>query len=96
MDWKDLQSSTRALTDFAAQKINIVSDLATLHLRLKTMEFRLRSLYEELGKTTYEHFTADEGDVNDLTKYIEKIAIVRREITALRKTIRKMQETQQK
>ena len=50
MDWKELQESTKAITGLAAQKINEMSDLASLHLKLKTSEYRLRLLHEELGK----------------------------------------------
>lgn len=92
MDWKELQDSTKALTEMAAQKINAATDLATLHLRLKTAEYRRRSLYEEFGKTAYLHFTTDDNGTEAITKYVEAITLMNREISNLKKAIQKMQE----
>ena len=94
MDWKELQDNTRALTDFAAQKINEVSDMASMHLKLKTMEYRLRGLYEELGKCSYDHFTKDDSGVESITRYVEAITILRHRIQAQKKAIKKAQEGQ--
>ena len=94
MDWKELQEGTRALTDYAAQKINQVSDMASMHLKLKTMEYRLRELYEELGRASYQHFTEDDSGVGTITKYVEAITLLRRQIVAQKKAIKKAQELQ--
>jgi hypothetical protein len=74
MDWKELQESTKAITGIAAQKINEMSDLASLHLKLKTSEYRLRVLYEELGKVSFRHFTTDADQVEKITKF--KIIVI--------------------
>ncbi len=94
MDWKEFQEGTRALSDYAAQKINTVSDLAALHLRLKTLEYRLKSLYEEFGKTAYADFTSESEDSDGLqaiTKYVEAITLIRTQITNVKKKIRSVQ-----
>ncbi|MBE6633960.1 MAG: hypothetical protein E7620_06430 [Ruminococcaceae bacterium] len=94
MDWKEFQESTRALTDYAAQKINQVSDMASMHLKLKAMELRLRELYQELGMASYEHFTKDDSGAEVISKYVEAIALLRRQIAMQKKAIKKAQELQ--
>ena len=92
MDWKELQESTMAITGMAAQKLNEISDIASLHFQLKKLEFRLRSLYEEFGKTAYRHFTTDDNGTEAITKYVEAIALTKRDIIALRKVIKQKQQ----
>ncbi len=89
MDWKELQENTKALTGIAAQKLNEASDYATLLLKLKTAEYRRKSLYEEFGKTAYRYFTTDEESTEGLKKYIKAISIADREVLALKKQIEK-------
>lgn len=96
MDWKELQESTKAITELAAQKLNEMSDLASLHLKVKTSEHRLRILYEELGKISYKHFTTDEDEIEKIRKFVEAIAIEQKSISDLRDTIQLMQENQSK
>ena len=76
MDWKEIQEGTKALAGIAAQKINEASDLASLHLKLKTAEYRLRVLYEELGKLTFAQVRGEaaegaEARVAELVEMIE-------------------------
>ena len=94
MDWKELQESTKAIKEIAAQKINEMSDLASLHLKLKTSEYRLRVLYEELGKVAFCHFTTDESRVEQIKKFVEAIAVEQQTVTDLRATIKQAQEGQ--
>ena len=96
MDWKELQENTKAITDVAAQKISEMSDLASLHLKLKTAEYRLRVLYEELGKTSYKHFTTEVSRVEQIKKFVEAIALEKKNITDLKNAIAKKQEPQSK
>jgi hypothetical protein len=92
MDWKEIQEGTKALTDIAAQKINEMSDLASLHLKLKTAEYRLRVLYEELGKTAFEHFTTENSRVDRIKKFVEAITVEQKSVSELKLAIRRMQE----
>ena len=92
MDWKELQESTKAIKGLAAQKINEMSDLASLHLKLKTSEYRLRVLYEELGKVSYRHFTTDDSRVEQIKKFVEAITVEQQTVTELRAIIRQSQE----
>ena len=87
MDWKEIQESTRALTGIAAQKLNEASDYAALHLKLKTAEYRRKSLYEKFGATAYRYFTTDEENPEELKKYIKAIALAEREVLSLKKQI---------
>ena len=96
MDWKELQESTKAIKGLAAQKINEMSDLASLHLKLKTSEYRLRVLYEELGKVAYRHFTTEDSRVEQIKKFVEAITVEQQTVTELRQTIRDSQQTQSK
>ena len=96
MDWKELGESTKAITGIAAQKINEMSDLASLHIKLKTAEYRLRVLYEELGKTSYKHFTSDDSRVEQIKKFVEAITIEQKSIADLRDAIRRSQQPQAK
>ncbi len=96
MDWKELQESTKAISGIAAQKINEMSDLASLHLKLKTSEYRLRVLYEELGKVSYRHFTTDDNRIEQIKKFVEAITVEQQTIAELRGAIRRSQETQPK
>ena len=92
MDWKELQESTKILTGIAAQKINEMSDLASLHLKLKTAEYRLRVLYEELGKTAFEHFTSENSRVERIKKFVEAISVEQKSIADLKQAIQMLQE----
>ena len=96
MDWKELQESTKAIKEIASQKINEMSDLASLHFKLKTSEYRLRVLYEELGKVAFCHFTTDDSRVEQIKKFVEAIAVEQQTVTELRQAIRKSQEEQPK
>ncbi len=92
MDWKEIQETTKALTGIAAQKINTASDLAALHLRLKTMEYRRRTICEEFGREAYLHFTSDSNAGPEIiSKYVEAIALTDREIANLKAAIASMQ-----
>lgn len=96
MDWKELQESTKAITGIAAQKINEMSDLASLHLKLKTSEYRLRVLYEELGKVSFRHFTTDDSRIEQIRKFVEAITVEQKTAAELRAAIRNSQGTQSK
>ena len=96
MDWKELQESTKAITGIAAQKINEMSDLASLHLKLKTSEYRLRLLHEELGKTAFEHFTTENSRVERIKKFVEAITVEQKTIADLKAAIRSVQEKPEK
>ena len=96
MDWKELQESTKAIKEIASQKINEMSDLASLHFKLKTSEYRLRVLYEELGKVAFCHFTTDESRVEQIKKFVEAIAVEQQTVTDLRAMIKQAQEGQTK
>ncbi len=93
MDWKEFTEYTKTLTDMAAQKLGEVTDLATLHVRCKTAERRLDQLYEDFGRVSYRHFTMDDSLTADITKYVEGITLLRREIAALKKEIRQRRST---
>ncbi len=96
MDWKELQENTKAITEIAAQKFNEMSDLASLHLKLKTSEYRLRVLYEELGKVSFRHFTTDDSRIEQIKKFVEAIAVEQKTASDIRSAIRQTQETQSK
>ena len=96
MDWKELQESTKAITGIAAQKINEMSDLASLHLKLKTSEYRLRVLYEELGKVSFQHVTTDDSRIEQIKKFVEAITVEQKTASDLRRAIRRAQEAQSK
>ena len=96
MDWKEIQQTTKALTGIAAQKINAASDLAALHLRLKTTEHRRRTLCEEFGREAYLHFTSESNKGPDvISRYVEAIALTDREIANLKAAIAGMQAKKQ-
>ena len=96
MDWKELQENTKAITEIATQKFNEVSDLASLHLKLKTSEYRLRLLYEELGKTAYLHFTTEESRAERIKKFVEAITVEKKTVFDLKNAIRQKQTPQGK
>lgn len=96
MDWKELQENTKVITEYASQKISEMSDLASLHLKLKTCEYRLRLLYEELGKTAYLHFTTEESRVERIKKFVEAITVEQKNVADLKKIIRQKQQAQPK
>lgn len=90
MDWKELQENAKALGGIAAQKLNEATDTAALHLKLKTAEYRLQTLYASFGKAAFEHFTTDDGEGTEvITRYVEAIALQKREISQLQKEIRR-------
>ncbi len=92
MDWKEFTEYTKTLTDMAAQKLGEMTDLAALHLNLKTAQSRLDSLYEEFGKVSYRHFTTEDRLTEELTEYVKQITLVRREIADLKRIIRAKKE----
>ena len=89
MDWKELQ-------EMATQKWSEMSDLASLHLKLKTSEYRLRVLYEELGKVSFHHFTTEDSRVEQIQKFVEAITVEQKTISDLRQLINRSQEPQSK
>lgn len=89
MDWKELQ-------EIAAHKFNEMSDLASLHLKLKTSEYRLRVLYEELGKVSFHHFTTEDDRIEQIKKFVEAITVEQKTVADLRQLIRQSQEPQTK
>lgn len=93
MDWKELQENAKVLGGLAAQKLNEATDTAALHLKLKTAEYRLQTLYASFGKAAFEHFTEDDGaGAEVITKYVEAIALQKREVARLKEVIRQRRE----
>ncbi len=90
MDWKELQENAKALGGIAAQKLNEATDTAALHLKLKTAEYRLQTLYAAFGKAAFEHFTTDDGAGTEvITRHVELIALQKREIAQIQAEIRR-------
>lgn len=92
MDWKEFTDYTKTLTDMAAQKLGEMTDLAALHLNLKTAQSRLNGLYEEFGRVSYRHFTTEDSLTDEITEFVKQIALVRREIAELKRAIQAKKE----
>ena len=75
MDWKEIQETTKALTGIAAQKINTASDLAALHLRLKTMEYRRRTICEEIISKYVEAIALTDREIANLKAAIASMQV---------------------
>ena len=92
MDWKEFTDYTKTLTDLAAHKLGEMTDLAALHLNLKTAQSRLTGLYEEFGRVAYRHFTAEDSLTPEITELVKQITLVRREIAGLKRAIQAKKE----
>ena len=92
MDWKEFTDYTKTLTDMAAQKLGEMTDLAALHLNLKTAQSRLNSLYEEFGRVSYRHFTSEDSLTDEITEFVKQITLTRREVVELKRAIQAKKE----
>ena len=93
MDWKEFTDYTKTLTDMAAHKLGEMTDLAALHLNLKTAQSRLKGLYEEFGRVSYRHFTTEDSLTDEITEFVKQITLVRREIVELKRAIQAKKES---
>ena len=89
MTWDEFRQQARAVANMAAEKINDVTDIAALRVRLATVEYQLKSAYAAFGKASYEHFTSDVSSPEELAKQIEGITRLKTEADALRAALKK-------
>jgi FtsZ-binding cell division protein ZapB len=93
MDWKEFTDYTKTLTDMAAHKLGEMTDLAALHLNLKTAQSRLKTLYEDFGRVSYRHFTSEDSLTDEITEAVKQITLLRREIATLKRAIQTKKES---
>ena len=87
MTWDEFRENARAVGSAAAQKINELTDAASLRVHLATAESRLKAAYTKFGKAAYLHFTADESSPEELAEQVRQIALLEAEVAQLKNKI---------
>jgi len=80
-DWKKIRNNVSKATNKAIEKTGELADMASMHVRLKTLEAKRKEQYAVLGKLTYRQLKNGESQA-------EKIAPVIEELDALQEKIR--------
>lgn len=80
-DWKKIRKNVTKATNKAIEKTGELADMASMHVKLKTLEAKRKEQYALLGKLTYRQIKHGESQA-------EKIAPVIEELDALQDKIR--------
>lgn len=85
--WDDICKSVGQLAKKAGQKIEELSDVAAIRLKISAHQADLEEAYAKLGKLTYEHSYADKRIEVDSLEISREIASCVETITQLREEI---------
>ena len=93
MTWNEFRNQVKNVAGRAADKINQSADLATLQIKLSSMERKLSGAYESLGKIAYKHFTEEtENDVQKVTNAVGAVQAIQDDIKNLKTQIEELKK----
>ena len=82
-NWKEIGNGAKRAANKAIQKTGEIADVASMHLRLKSLESKRDEQYELLGKLTYRQLKTGESQATRIAATIEKLDELRAKIREL-------------
>lgn len=81
--WKEIRSTAKSTAGKAVKKTGEIADLASMYVRLKTLEVKRDLQYKQLGKLTYRQMKTGESLATDIAPVIEALDEIRAKIKVL-------------
>lgn len=82
-DWKKIRTNIGTAVNKTAQKTGELADTAAKYVKLKSMDMKLSSKYEDLGRLTYKQLKSGTSQAEKISETIEKIDSIRADRKAL-------------
>lgn len=76
-NWEEIKSKIGRATNKALKKTEELADSASKHIKLKTVDGKLASKYEALGRLTYKQLKCGETQAEKISCVIEEIDSLR-------------------
>ena len=77
---KEIGKGVARVTNKAIKKTGELADIASMHLKLRSMKSKLNAKYAELGKLTYKQLKSGISRAEDIAKLVGEIDVKREEI----------------
>ena len=85
--WKEIRTSAGKTANNAIKKTGELADTASKYVKLKMLEGKLSSKYEELGRLTYKQIKSETSMAERISEVIDKIDSLRAQRKALKDEI---------
>ncbi len=86
-DWNEIKAKISKTTDKVVAKTSEVADIASKHVKLKTMDAKLSGKYEDLGRYYYKQLKNEQSEQDKISKLVGEIEKLTSERKALREEI---------
>ncbi len=86
-DWNKIKTKIGDAANKAAKKTGELADTASKHVRLKMLDGKISSKYEELGRLTYKQLKNEISQADKISAVIEAIDSLREQRKALKDEI---------
>ena len=82
-DWKKIRKKVGHATNKAIEKTGELADMASMHVKLKTLEAKRKEQYAKLGKLTYRQLKSGESQAERIAPVIEELDTLQEKIRAI-------------
>ncbi len=86
-DWNEIKTKITVVANRAVKKTGEVADTASKHVKLKMLDSKLSSKYEDLGRLTYKQLKNEVSQAEKIAEVVAEIDTLRAERMALKKEI---------
>ena len=95
-NWNDIKLNVSRAANKTFKKAGELADIASLHLKLKTLNTKLSDRFETLGKLTYKQLKFDTSHAEEISNVIAEIDALRDEIKQLKEKIEQAKQDNKK
>ena len=88
-DWNQIKHSIGSVAKKAKQKTGEIVDVASMQIKLKSLESKRDHLYEQLGRLTYRQLKTGESQAEKIASTIEGLDEIRAQLRAQAELIAK-------
>ena len=82
-DWKKIRKNVGTATNKAIEKTGELADMASMHVKLKTLEAKRKEQYAKLGKLTYRQLKSGESQAEKIAPVIEELDALQEKVFAV-------------
>ena len=82
VNWKKVRKNVGRVTNKALEKTGEIADMASMHIKLKTLEAKRKEQFAILGKLTYRQIKTGESQAEKIAPVIEELDALREKILA--------------
>ena len=95
-NWNEIKSGVGRAADKTIKKASELADTASMHIKLKSMNVKLKDKFETLGRLTYKQLKTGRSQAEAISSVIEDIDALRDEIKAQKQKIEDAKEERAK